>query len=96
MYPPRALHSDATNVEIFKKLCPNQDDVWVWVMAVLNNKSFVCCNNPINTRLVYINPERELGLSGETTLASSNVQHGENDKQIQNVVSYYNLMDKLC
>lgn len=95
LYPPNIFSSEATNIEIFKKLCPNQDDVWVWAMAILNNKYFVNPENPMNNNLIFINPERELGISGETTLGQVNCLKGENDKQIENVSKYYKFIEKL-
>lgn len=37
LYPPNRLYADATKSEIFMNLCPKQDDLWFWAMAVLNN-----------------------------------------------------------
>lgn len=95
LYPPDVFSEEAINVEHFKNLCPNQDDVWVWVMAILNNKYFINPKCPVNNNLIYVNPQRELGDSGESTLGQTNCLCNENDKQIQNVVDFYKLMNKL-
>lgn len=94
LYPPNIFKKEAVNKNSFLKLCPNQDDVWVWSMAVLNNVKICSCKNPMNNDLIYINPERELCMNGESTLAQINL-NGENDKQIKNVVNYYNLLGEL-
>lgn len=90
LYPPDVFSDEAINVEHFKKLCPNQDDVWVWAMGILNNKYFISPKYSINN-LIYINPQRELGYSGESTLMQLNVSEGGNDKQIKDVYEFYNL-----
>lgn len=33
LYPPRSLHSDVTNDEMFMCLCPQADDLWFYWMA---------------------------------------------------------------
>ncbi|WP_374589056.1 glycosyltransferase family A protein [Ideonella dechloratans] len=37
LYPPHALHPDATKEEFFMNLAPTADDVWFWAMAVRKN-----------------------------------------------------------
>ena len=87
LFPPNCLYKDITNENLFKKLSPQADDVWIWAMAVLNRtKVRVVPNN--NPSLVYVNLARELNLLGEKTLFSSNVSGG-NDSQISNVINYY-------
>lgn len=95
LYPPNVFDDEAINIERFTSLCPNQDDVWVWVMAILNNKTFVTFENAINNDLVYVNPERELQISGESTLATSNLVGGGNDIQINNTLNFYNINKEL-
>lgn len=95
LYPPKVFTSEAINIDRFRELCPNQDDVWVWAMAILNQKTFITPINSINNNLIYINPERELGINDETTLAKVNVISGENDKQISDTILYYNLLGVL-
>lgn len=36
LYPPRALHPDVFDVKKYTELVPTHDDIWFWVMAVLN------------------------------------------------------------
>ncbi len=37
LYPPHILYKDITNSELFTKLSPTNDDIWFWLMAVMNN-----------------------------------------------------------
>ena len=36
LYPPHCLHKEATNEEVFLKICPRADDVWLHAMCMLN------------------------------------------------------------
>jgi hypothetical protein len=36
LYPPHSLHPDVVKSELFMKIAPTADDVWLWAMAVLN------------------------------------------------------------
>ena len=35
LYPPRCLHEDITNEELFMTLAPTNDDIWFWHMGAL-------------------------------------------------------------
>ncbi len=37
LYPPNILYKDITNEELFTTLAPTNDDIWFWLMAVMNN-----------------------------------------------------------
>ena len=36
LYPPNSLSKEVLNVELFTKIIPTHDDVWLWAMALLN------------------------------------------------------------
>ena len=38
LYPPNSLHKDIFNIEQIKSLIPTHDDIYFWIMAILNNK----------------------------------------------------------
>jgi len=38
LYPPHSFYKDITNEKLFMTLTPTNDDVWFWMMAVLNDK----------------------------------------------------------
>lgn len=40
-YPPRALYKDICREDLFMTLAPTNDDIWFWIMAVLNG---IRCN----------------------------------------------------
>lgn len=87
LYPPNCLYKDICNEELFTHLAPKADDVWFWAMAALKGTKTFIPKKSIKG-LIYINPDRERGLTGEKTLFSTN-RTGGNDIQIQNVVNHY-------
>ena len=95
LYPPHCLYKDILDETLFLKLVPNADDIWFWAMAVLNGTQTHIVKNNME-ELVYINPERELGLTNEITLFKKNGIDGGNDTQIRNLIKYYpQIMEKL-
>lgn len=45
LYPPHSLHKDVTNEKLFMELAPTNDDIWFWVMAVLNDTRIMQIKN---------------------------------------------------
>lgn len=88
LYPKNSLYKEVLNEEKFKQIAPLADDVWFWGMSVLNKTKTRILENPYN-HLIYINPARESGESGEETLASKNVSLGQNDMQINSLLQNY-------
>ena len=80
LYPPKSLHKDVFNTELFKKICPNEDDMWFWAMAVLNDTKINVVKNNL-TKLVF-NSES----SQEFALSNSNVGLEGNTEQFNNVL----------
>ena len=87
LIPPHALYKDACNKELFQKLAPNGDDIWIWAMTELNNAKTVLAPNNLRS-LYYINPLREYKIINQKTLSSTNLSRG-NDIQLQAVLEYY-------
>lgn len=93
LYPSKILGNEVFNEEKFLSLTPHADDIWYWAMAVMNSAKIKMV--PKFRGLVYTNPARELGLSGDFTLNSVNVKEDKNDIQIQNILNTYPIFDKL-
>jgi hypothetical protein len=87
LYPPKSLHNDVFNEELFQTLSPTADDIWFWAMAVLNNTKIKVVENHIE-HYRYTNVDREFTFQG-LTLHEQNVEQGKNDYQIKNVLEYY-------
>lgn len=60
LYPPHIFDKRVTNVNLFKKLAPTNDDIWFWLMAVLNDTQIKCIKNnnpePIDITQTKNNP----------------------------------------
>lgn len=55
LFPPHTLYKDITKAELFMQLCPTNDDIWFWLMAVLNGtKIYAPDIRKRQTELVYI------------------------------------------
>jgi len=90
LYPPGSLAREVFSKEVFQRICPHADDLWLKIMAVkigilvvtnrYYNKDFVC-----------------VGRTQEEKLVKYNVQSGGNDEQLRNLVVYYgiNLKEEL-
>ena len=95
LYAPNMFYKEFLNDKLFMELTPQNDDIWFWAMAVLNDTKIKIVDDPINI-LTYINPEREIGFNNDITLTSSNVQQSQNDIQLNKVLTYYpQIMEKL-
>lgn len=88
LYPPHSLYRDTVEVKLFQRLAPNADDLWFWAMSVLNGTPVNIVDNNLK-KLIYINPERELKLTSELTLAMVNTASGQNDRQLQQILHHY-------
>ena len=95
LYPPHSLYRDVTNVELFRKLAPYADDIWFWAMAVLNNVKIRNFNGRFK-KVLLVNPEREMRVTKELTLAKLNIENDGNSKQMADIIAYYpQLVEKL-
>ena len=88
LYPPHSLYKDVTNVSLFRELAPNADDIWFWAMAVMQGTPVNIVSHNLR-KLIYVNPEREMRLGNEFTLAMVNCAEGRNDQQLQAVLRHY-------
>ena len=88
LYPPHSLYKDTTNSSLFMNLSPKADDVWFWIMALLNGRM---------VRLAESGPMfRHLDLlyqftHKQSSLMEDNVGGNMNDIQITAVFSHYGI-----
>lgn len=96
LYPPNILSIYTLEEKLFKNLTSNNDDIWLWAMAVQSDVKIRHVKG-YNNKLVYVNVDREKRLTGERVLGAENVDNNENDKQIKNIIDYFknDLLDKL-
>lgn len=91
LYPPNSLYKDITDENLFIKLAPTNDDIWFWLMAVMNNTKIKVIKNNI------YNPA-EIDETMEGPCLSHINDHGNKlfYKQRKNVLNYYQgLEDKI-
>jgi hypothetical protein len=89
LYPPHILHEDVLKKDVFMKICTTNDDIWFWLMAVLNEKKISVPSNA-QRGLLYVKGTQE-----GPTLTSVN-DHGENLfwKNFNSMLEYYPELDK--
>jgi len=80
LYPPKSFYKDVTNKELFKKLCPHNDDIWLNWMVKLNNKKIIY--SEFNEKFIMIKKIK-------TGLFKKNVKQNFNDVQIKNIIKEY-------
>jgi len=85
LFPPHSLNEKVTYDKLFRKLCPNTDDIWFWTMAVLNKTKIKKCKK-LTPYCTYVNPYKEL--FSENTLWRENSK-GRNDTELSNVLKEF-------
>lgn len=80
LYPPKILYSEVLNAKVFKKLCPDADDIWLYWMMRLNGRKARKSNMHFTTYC--------WSGSQEISLYNSN-EAGGNDLQISAMLDAY-------
>lgn len=83
LYPPGILPELTFNSSYIRELCLNADDVWLKYMELMKGIKIVYV--PTANDKLWLN-----GKFGRNGLASSNVEHNQNDKYIENVSHFFN------
>lgn len=83
LYPPHCLYEDVLKEDVFLKLCPREDDLWFWSMAVLNQTKINVVKNNIMKQV----PNGEA--TQEFALCNTNVTLGESTEQLRNIMRHY-------
>lgn len=84
LYPPESLHKDAFDKEKFMELCPRADDIWLKVMAMLNDTK---------VRKVRGFSKNFIPIEGsqKENLCSYNINNGGNDEQLKKLIGEYKI-----
>ena len=80
LYPPRSFHDDILKIDLFKKFCPTNDDIWINWMIKLNKN---------NIRFSNIATSYEMIKIIKTGLYKKNVKQKHNDTQINLMIEQY-------
>lgn len=89
LYTSNLLYKDTTDSSIFMKLAPKADDLWLYFMVYLNRTPIY-----VLPTKGYIYTEIDFFYQRMHTNASlyrSNCGESQNDLQIKNIISYYNI-----
>lgn len=88
LYPPNSLDNEVLNETIFMDICKYADDVWFKAMAIkkgtLSKKVYT--HNPKGEDFIEIANVQDIALKNINTQGEV-----QNDKQIHDVFTYYNL-----
>ncbi len=84
LYPPNSLDKSAFDKELILDLCFHADDIWLKLMAFLNDKKIV-------TNSFYNKDYFVIGQSQTIKLVSQNVFDGGNDKQFEKVCTHFKI-----
>jgi len=88
LYPPNILSNEVFKEDVFLKLCPIQDDVWLSAISILNR---------IKSKKVRPFPIGFIPIRGSqrASLMSENIHKNKNDSQVKAVFDKYNLYNIL-
>lgn len=81
LYPPGVFHSDVLNIVLFKELCFDADDVWLFWMMRMNK---AIARRAESNFQWYSWPDTQ-----KIALWRSNVVEGNNDIQIRRMLEHY-------
>jgi len=87
LYPPNSLCRKVSDVELFRKICPKEDDIWFKAMGLLNRTPVVVTNLGINPSHHCITGSQGEALRHDNHGASQNV------KQMQAVFDQLNIYE---
>lgn len=85
LYPPNCMYKDLLDFDLFMKLSPLNDDLWLKIMQILNDTCVVVCNGKISQNRI------ELAETQNHSLNSVNVHENANDVFMNNLLSFYKL-----
>lgn len=89
LYPKGCFDKRVTNSELFSKLCPKADDVWLRVMTMLNGYKCKKINIPGKFEESFISIERNQDIA----LTHINYYNSLNDTQIQAVFNEFKILN---
>lgn len=88
LYPPNSLFKDVTDCSLFSSLAPYADDIWFYIMGILNStpKHYIIGSK---TDYYYLDLFRQIFTKDR--LHDLNVGESKNDYQLNKVLNYYKI-----
>lgn len=86
-YPANSLYKDVIKDDVFMQLCPHADDIWLKIMAFLNDTPHKKVQDirDFDHRFTLLSHSQDIGLN------KYNVDMCNNDKQILDVLNIYKI-----
>lgn len=94
LYPPRSLYKDVVNEDKFMSLSPNADDIWLWIMCLMNDRKVLVPRN-VKKKLTYLDGTQDITDSESTPLHFENVTNGGNDEKLARAIAEYPKVNKI-
>ena len=86
LYPPHSLYKDVLKRELFLKLSPKADDIWLYIMAIMNQTDIVNVKGIYGNLVSIVDEQNNVQ---QTALLKENVLRGRNDEYMENILNYY-------
>ncbi|MFP3043044.1 glycosyltransferase [Treponema primitia] len=92
LYPPRSLYDDAVKSEYFMNLCPSADDIWFYVMALLQKTLIRKVKNGYDKAIDfdYVFDRDYVTIPKLTNI---NLDENRNDIQFKAVLEHYGIYE---
>jgi len=88
LYPPKSLHTDVSDSNLFLSLAPYADDIWFWCMGLMNGTRVrVVGHSKMYMEIDLIHQF----LHKDSSLKGSNLGENRNDNQLKAVLNHYDL-----
>ena len=86
LYPPHCMHQDMFEQELFLKLAPQTDDLWLKIMQIKVGTKVVTCGwKSVHKRALIPGTQ-------EQALSYDNVLNNKNDECVRKLMRYYQLI----
>lgn len=92
LYPPNSLHKDIFNIEQIKKLIPTHDDIYFWLMVILNNVKIGVVGG-FDYSLFYTESAKNEGLCKQNTNIGNGMSPNQAFRKIEE--KYPEIINKL-
>lgn len=84
LYPPEILYKDWEDIDLFLRLSPGNDDIWLKVMETM-------AGTPVVKLSKYTRENFILGNTQAVALSNDNVKNNRNDVLMNQIVDYYGI-----
>ena len=91
LYPPHCLYKDVLDEEKFMTLAPTNDDIWFWLMGVLNGRRVNCVEDNLDV-LNYISGTQKADVA---LWQINNFNEGFLYKSVENILNAYPILREI-